>query len=57
MRYLIFWRDGEGDGTPFFTNVFTFENHYLPGMTVVDLSNGMFTMNGFTWAEIPIDIL
>ena len=52
VRYLILH-----DGDAFYTEWFSLENNYLPGMVVFDLTRGVFTSDGKSWSEINIDHL
>lgn len=51
MRYLI-----TGTGEPFYTNWFSVENNYSPGMIVYDLSEDTY-YDGDTWKGIEYDHL
>lgn len=55
-RYLVINKDGHN---PFYTDYFDPENHFNPeaGMTVVDLVNHTYTINGIVWLDIPDDHL
>ena len=53
MKYLIYIPEGE----PFFTNWFEAENHFVNGMVVFDLYQGLFTTDGTTWLPITEDRL
>lgn len=52
-RYLI----TTNDGTPFLTHWFQPENHFCWGMTVYNLEELTYTMDGLTWNEILEDHL
>lgn len=51
MRYLII-----GAGEPFYTNWFSIENTYSPGMVVFDLAKDVY-FDGVQWKEIEYDQL
>ncbi len=51
MNYLI-TIDGHD---PYFTKYFTYEDNYLLGMKVYDLSNRRYTINGKEWYPIPTE--
>lgn len=52
MKYLI-----TGFGEPFFTNWFSIENTYSPGMVVYDLSGAKYYDGSGEWKEIEYDQL
>lgn len=40
-----------------YTNYYDYKNHYIEGMTVIDLENNQYTSNGIDWVEIDEDHL
>ena len=52
MKYLILH-----DGEAFYTDWFSVENNYIPGMVVFDLVADVFTDDGNVWHQIGIDYL
>lgn len=54
MRYLV---TGTGAGAPFYTDWFSVENNYSPGMVVFDLTNGLYYDGEDEWKEIECDSL
>lgn len=51
MRYLV-----TGSGEPFYTEWFSVENTYSPGMIVYDLAKDLY-FDGEQWKEIEFDHL
>ncbi len=54
MRYLIVFSDGT---LPFYTKWYDFENNFVQGMTVFNLSENTYSTNGKYFVEIPEDHL
>ncbi len=58
MRYLIICIDPEtGKRKAFFTQWYRYENHYIPGMIVIDRIHSSVTFDGTTWEYIETDNL
>lgn len=57
MTYLIYYKDDKGKPVCFSTNWFQFENHYRPGMVVVNQLSSTWTDNGVNWKPIEKDHL
>lgn len=58
MKYLIIHTDPTtGEQCAFFTHWYQYENHYQPGMIVVDRTQGLITFDGETWQDIEEDSL
>lgn len=57
MRYLIYDKNAEPGERLFFTNYFTVENCYSPGLVVFDFQKGTFTDDGENWHLITDDHL
>ncbi len=58
MKYLIIYTDPTtGEQGAFFTHWYQYENHYQPGMVVVDRTQGLITFDGETWQDIEEDSL
>lgn len=55
MRYLIITTDQDGKQIAFLTNYYEFENHYTPGMVVIDSAKAKVSFDGQTWEEIQED--
>lgn len=53
MTYLII----DPSNTPFYTNWFDPENHFIQGMIVINLLKGQYSINGFFWLNIEEDFL
>lgn len=52
MRYLV-----TGSGVPFYTNWFSIENTYSPGMVVFDLVNNLYYEGTGIWKKVECDRL
>ena len=58
MRYLVITiSDIAGNKDVFFTEWFEPENHFVPGMVVIDTHKNIFTDDGQVWQEIEFDHL
>lgn len=57
MTYLIYYKDDKGKPVCFSTNWFQFENHYRPGMVVVNQMSNTWTGDGVNWKPIEQDHL
>lgn len=58
MKYLIIYTDQvTGNQSAFFTHWYQPENHYQPGMIVIDRTQGLITFDGETWQDIEEDNL
>lgn len=58
MKYLIICTDPiTGKQWAFFTHWYQYENHYQPGMVVVDKTQGLITFDGEIWQDIEEDSL
>lgn len=58
MKYLIIHTDPTtGEQCAFFTHWYQYENHFQPGMIVVDRTQGLITFDGETWQDIEEDSL
>jgi hypothetical protein len=50
MNYLVTFIDGSL--TPFLTKWFEYDNHWVEGMVVFDLSDNTYTIDGKDWRPI-----
>lgn len=58
MKYLVIYTDQTtGEQGAFFTHWFQAENHYQPGMIVIDRTSRLITFDGETWQDIEEDSL
>lgn len=57
MRYLIITKDQNGKQVAFLTKYYEFENHYTPGMIVLDGNTQKISFDGQTWEEVQEDHL
>ncbi len=57
MRYLIITKDQDDKQIAFLTNYYDYENHYKPGMIVIDSSRASVSFDGQTWEEVQEDHL
>lgn len=58
MKYLIIYTDPTtGEQVAFFTDWYQCENHYQPGMIVIDRTQHLVTFDGETWQDIDEDHL
>lgn len=52
MQYLIIYA-----GKAYYTKWFEAENHFVEGMTVIDLVDDKYTTDGKNWIDIEFDHL
>lgn len=53
MKYLIIYKDPTtGEQWAFITQWYQYENHYQPGMIVIDRTQHLITFDGETWQDI-----
>lgn len=58
MKYLIIYEDPTtGEKGAFLTQWYQYENHYQPGMMVIDRTQGIITFDGEIWQDIEKDSL
>lgn len=57
MTYLIYGTDDQGKPFCFYTNWFSMDNHYRPGMLVVNLRAHTWTNDGKNWRPADEDHL
>ena len=58
MKYLIIHEDPTtGEKGAFVTKWYQYENHYQPGMIVIDRTQGLITFDGEMWQDIDEDHL
>ena len=56
MKYLIIYTDPDTDEQmAFFTDWFQYENHWKPGMIVIDNTQRLITFDGEMWRDIEKD--
>ena len=53
MKYLVM----HPDYSPFLTNWFDYQNHYIEKMVIYNLINQTYSRDGITWLELSIDNL
>ncbi len=53
MRYLIILTGH----APFYDKYFDLENHYMEGMTVIDVFDQVYTVDGVNWIELEFNHL
>ena len=58
MKYLIIYTDpNTGEQGAFLTHWYQYENHWQPGMIVIDNTQRLVTFDGETWQDIQEDHL
>lgn len=55
MRYLITYTHALVE--PFYTKYYDYENNFVSGMVVFDLTRHIYTTNGRDWIDTPVNHL
>ena len=56
MKYLIIYTSPDtGEHSAFLSHWYEYENHWTPGMIVIDNTQRLITFDGETWRDIEKD--